>query len=101
MEAEVLFYIYSFPVSKPLLFTWIIMAVVSLTCFFLTRNLQKVPRGAQHILEMSVDGIEKLVVTNMGPEGKKFVPLILTIAVYVGISNLIGIVPGAYYNTEN
>ena len=101
MEAEVLFYIYSFPVSKPLLFTWIIMAVVSLTCFFLTRNLQKVPRGAQHILEMSVDGIEKLVVTNMGPEGKKFVPLILTIAVYVGISNLIGIVPGAYSPTEN
>ncbi|HHW71951.1 MAG TPA: F0F1 ATP synthase subunit A [Firmicutes bacterium] len=101
MEAEVLFYIYSFPVSKPLLFTWIIMAVVSLASFLLTRNMQKVPRGAQHFVELLVDGIEKLVLTNMGPEGKKFVPLILMIAVYVGFSNLIGIIPGAYSPTEN
>ncbi|HPT82457.1 MAG TPA: F0F1 ATP synthase subunit A [Limnochordia bacterium] len=101
MEPEVVFYIHTFPVTQPLLFTWIIMAAVSIACFFLTRNLKTVPRGAQHLLELLVDGIENLVVGNMGPEGKKFVPLILTIAVYVGISNLIGVVPGAYSPTEN
>lgn len=101
MEAEVLFYIHSFPISKPLLFTWIIMAAVSVACFLLTRDLKKVPRGAQHFLELAVDGIENLVVGNMGPEGKKFVPLILTIAVYVGISNIIGVIPGASSPTEN
>lgn len=101
MEAEVLFYIGSFPVSKPLLFTWIIMALIAVISFILTRNLQKIPRGAQHFLELLVEGLENLVVGNMGPEGKKYVPLIITIALYVGLSNLIGIVPGAYSPTEN
>jgi F-type H+-transporting ATPase subunit a len=101
VEPEVLFYIYTFPVSQPLLFTWIIMAVVALTCFLLTRNLQKIPRGAQHLLEVAVEGLEGLVVGDIGPEGKVFVPLILMVAIFVGLSNLIGVVPGAFSPTQD
>lgn len=95
MAPNILFYIYGFPVSDILLFTWIIMAILSIGSFLLTRNLQKIPRGAQHFLEVAVDGIERLVSGDIGPEGKVFVPLILMVASFVGLSNLIGVVPGA------
>lgn len=101
MQLEILFYIYSFPVSKPLLFTWVIMAFLAITSFLLTRNLQKIPRGAQHLLELAVDGIENLVTTNIGNEGKVFVPLILMIGSFVSLANLIGVIPGAFSPTED
>lgn len=99
MEPKILFYIHTLPVSEALLFTWIIMAILSLGSFFLTRNLQKVPKGTQHFLEVAVDGIAKLVTNDVGPEGKVFVPLILMITSFVFLSNLIGVFPGAFSPT--
>lgn len=101
MEPKVLFYIFSLPVSEPLLFTWIIMAFLAIGSFLLTRNLEKVPKGAQHFLEVTVDGIENLVTGDMGPEGKVFVPLILMVATFVFFANLIGVIPGAFSPTED
>lgn len=101
MEPNVLFYIKSFPVSEPILWTWIIIAIVGVVCFLLTRNLEKVPKGSQHFLEMAVLGIEKLVDEDLGPEGKLFVPLILMVAAFVLISNLIGVFPGAFSPTAD
>lgn len=99
MEPEILFHIFSFPVDQSLFFTWVIMAVLSLGSFLLTRNLQKVPRGMQHLVETAVEGIENLVAGDLGSEGAVFVPLILMVAAFVGLSNLIGVVPGAYSPT--
>jgi F-type H+-transporting ATPase subunit a len=77
------------------------MVLLSLGSFILTRNLRKIPKGAQHLLEVAVDGIENLVSNDMGPQGKVYVPLILMVALYVGLANLIGVVPGAYSPTED
>lgn len=101
MEPNILFHIFSFPVSEAIFFTWIIMAFLSITSFILTRNLKKVPKGAQHFLEAAVDGIENLVQGDIGPEGKVFVPLILMIASFVFFANLIGVIPGAFSPTED
>lgn len=101
MEPNVLFYIKSFPVSEPILWTWIIIIFVGITCFVLTRNLKKIPVGAQHFLEVAVEGIEKLVADDLGPEGRPFVPLILMVATFVLLSNLIGVVPGAFSPTAD
>ena len=101
MEPKVLFYIKSFPVSEPILWTWIVMAVIGLTCFILTRNLKKVPKGVQHFLELSVLGFEKLVSDDLGSHGRPFVPLILMVAGFVLVSNLIGVVPGAFSPTAD
>ncbi|HHY09960.1 MAG TPA: F0F1 ATP synthase subunit A [Firmicutes bacterium] len=101
METNILFYIYSFPVSDAVLFTWIIMFVLSLGSFLLTRKLEKIPRGMQHFLEAAVEGIENLVAADMGPRGKVFVPLILTIALFVFVANIISIIPGAMSPTAD
>lgn len=101
METNILFYIYSFPVSDALLFTWIIMFVLSLGSFFLTRNLEKIPKGFQHFLEAGIEGIENLVTADMGPRGKTFAPLILTIALFVFTANVISVIPGAMSPTSD
>ncbi len=43
-----------------------------------------------------MDGIENMVANDLGPEGKVFVPLILTVALFVGLANLIGVIPRAF-----
>jgi len=101
VEPNILFYIYKLPVSEALLWTWIVMAILSIASFLLTRNLEKIPRGAQHLVEAAVDGISNLVSGDLGPEGKVFVPLILMVTSFVFLSNLIGVVPGAFSPTED
>lgn len=101
MEPNILFHIGTFPIHEAVFWTWVIMALLSLGSFILTRNLQKIPKGAQHFLEVAIDGIENLVVGDVGPEGKIFVPLILMTALYVGTANMIGVVPGAFSPTED
>ncbi len=101
MEPNILFYIYKLPVSEALLWTWIVMAILSIASFLLTRNLEKIPRGAQHLVEAAVDGISNLVSGDLGPEGKVFVPLILMVTSFVFLSNLISVVPGAFSPTED
>lgn len=101
MEPNIVFHIYSFPVSETVFFTWLIMAFLAIASFLLTRNLEKIPKGAQHFLEIAVDGIETMVANDLGPEGKVFVPLILTVALFVGLANLIGVIPRAFSPTED
>ncbi|MCW8894287.1 MAG: F0F1 ATP synthase subunit A [Sulfurimonas sp.] len=58
-------------------------------------NLQMVPRGTQNIMEAYISGVLKMGTDVMGEEkARKYVALVATIGLFVGIANLIGIVPG-------
>ncbi|DAB29015.1 MAG TPA: F0F1 ATP synthase subunit A [Sulfurimonas sp. UBA12504] len=58
-------------------------------------NLQLVPRGAQNVMEAYVGGVLKMGTDVMGKENaSRFLPLVATIGLFVGIANLIGVVPG-------
>ncbi|MGB3960754.1 MAG: F0F1 ATP synthase subunit A [Sulfurimonas sp.] len=58
-------------------------------------NLQLVPRGAQNVMEAYVSGVLKMGTDVMGKENaSRFLPLVATIGLFVGIANLIGVVPG-------
>lgn len=58
-------------------------------------NLQLVPRGAQNVMEAYVGGVLKMGTDVMGKENaSRFLPLVATIGLFVGIANLIGVIPG-------
>ena len=58
-------------------------------------NLQLVPKGTQNLMEAYINGVLQMGTDVMGKENaRKYIPLIATIGLFVGISNLIGIVPG-------
>jgi len=59
-----------------------------------SRRLALVPRGRQNIAEMIVQLLEGLAVDTIGPEGRKYLPVIGTVGLFVFGCNMIGLVPG-------
>ena len=58
-------------------------------------NLQLVPRGTQNLMEAYISGVLQMGADVMGKEqARRFLPLVATIGLFVGIANLIGVIPG-------
>ncbi len=58
------------------------------------RGLRLVPSGRQNVLEMIVKTIEDLMTDIIGPQGKKYLPVIGTLGLFILCGNLLGLVPG-------
>ena len=60
-----------------------------------TSNMKVVPTGTQNLLEAYLGGVLAMGADVMGKEeARRYLPLVATIGLFVGIANLIGIVPG-------
>ena len=82
-------------------YTWLIIALLLLLSILATKGLKAVPGGLQNFMEVIVGGIENMVVETMGEHGRPFFPLIATLALFILVSNLIGLVPGFFPPTAN
>ena len=80
------------PISESVVVTWIIMAVVTLLCICLVRNLsvERVSKK-QLILETAVGGMNHFFEEIIGKEGKRYIPYLMSVGIYIGIANLIGL----------
>jgi F-type H+-transporting ATPase subunit a len=76
----------------------VMVLIVALTLIVLlglaSRRLALVPRGRQNVAEMIVQLFEGLAVDTIGPEGRKYLPVIGTVGLFVFGCNMIGLVPG-------
>ena len=77
------------------------MALLALFSFLATRRLNILPGGFQNVMEVIIEGFDNLVTETMGPEGRKFFPLIATLGLYILTSNLLGLFPGFESPTSN
>ena len=77
-------------ISESVAVTWIIMAVLVVVSFILTRNL-KVDHISkrQAVAESIVTGLMKMVQGMVGEKGKAYVPYLTTVMLYIGVSNII------------
>lgn len=77
------------PVSEAVVVTWIIMAVLVVIAFILTRNL-KVDHISkrQAVAESIVTGLLNMVQGMVGEKGKAYVPYLTTVMLYIGVSNI-------------
>jgi F-type H+-transporting ATPase subunit a len=82
-------------------YTWLIMILLLIVSKLATSNIKSVPSGLQNFMEVVVGGIENMLVETMGEHGKPFFPLIATLAIFILVSNLIGLVPGFFPPTAN
>ena len=82
-------------------YTWFIMVVLALLSFLATRRLSMIPGKLQNFLEVIIETIDNFLVETMGPEGRRFFPLVATLGIYILFSNLIGLVPGFESPTSN
>jgi len=73
----------------------IIVTVVLVAVFALaSRRLSLVPSGRQTVLEMIYGAFDGLAVDTVGPAGRKYVPVIGTVGIFIFSCNIIGLVPG-------
>jgi F-type H+-transporting ATPase subunit a len=82
-------------------YTWLIMLILAGLTFVASRNLQLVPRGLQNFLEVVLEQFQQMIDDVMGPEGRKYLPLIATLGIFILAGNLMGLVPGLVGVTGN
>lgn len=74
--------------------TWLAMAIVIVITVLAVRRLETIPRGWQNVFEMAVEAIGGQVDATIGPNSKKVAPLLITLFVFLLVSNWLGLVPG-------
>jgi len=82
-------------------YTWLIIIMLLVLSVLATSALKSVPGGLQNFMEVIVGGIENMIVETMGEQGRPFFPLIATLAIFILVSNLTGLIPGFFPPTAN
>lgn len=67
--------------------------IVFVICVLASRNLQMKPKGAQNVMEWTIDFVKGLITDTMDwKTGKVFLPLGLTLIFFIIVSNVLGMV---------
>jgi F-type H+-transporting ATPase subunit a len=79
-----------------IVFTWLVMAILTLVSWLVTRNLAaeiRLSRG-QNLLEVLVTAVTDQIREIAGEEGRRYLPFIGTLFLFIALSNVLAIVPG-------
>ena len=87
--------------ADAIIYTWFVIILLLVLSVLATKAIKTIPSGMQNFMEVVVGGIENMIVETMGEHGRPFFPLIATLAIFVLVSNLIGLVPGFFPPTAN
>ncbi|MBE5889946.1 MAG: F0F1 ATP synthase subunit A [Lachnospiraceae bacterium] len=79
-------------VMESVVVTWIVMAVLILIAFIMTRNLktQNISKR-QAVAELIYTKLTGMVGNMLGEEGKRYTTYLITVLLYIGLSNIIGL----------
>ncbi|MBQ7556957.1 MAG: F0F1 ATP synthase subunit A [Lachnospiraceae bacterium] len=80
-------------ISESIVVTWIVMAILVLASFLLTRNLKVTNISKrQAALELVITKLQGLVSGALGPNGGAYLDYLMTVLLYIGIANIMGVV---------
>ncbi|MDX9888405.1 MAG: F0F1 ATP synthase subunit A [Anaerovoracaceae bacterium] len=95
--SEIIYFQWGFVrITATLVFTWVIMIVLALTSYLVTRNIKSegtVSKG-QNILEALVETINSQIKQISQQEPGKYLPFIGTLFIFILVSNVFSIIPG-------
>ncbi|MFA6991754.1 MAG: F0F1 ATP synthase subunit A [Candidatus Gracilibacteria bacterium] len=97
LGSETIFHIGSFEVRNTIIASLLAILVLTIIGLFVRRRKYAlVPGGIQNLVEMIIGGFFDFFVGVVGDEKKvrKFFPLVMTIFLYVIVSNWMGLLPG-------
>lgn len=81
---------------KALVYSLLVSGILIVIALLASRSISMVPSGMQNAMEAVVSGVDGLLESTMGEEGKAYFPLLATFAMFILVSNLIALVPGLY-----
>ena len=88
-------------VPDHVLYTWLVMIILIGIAFMATRRLALVPRGTQNFVEVIIEQFTGMIDDVIGPQGRRYLPLIATLGLFIVVCNLLGLVPGLIAPTGN
>ena len=87
--------IFGFTLKNTMVTAWITIIVLLIISFFATRRMSEVPTGLQNLVEVFIEFFLDLTERIAGAErARRFFPLVMTIFLFIMVSNWIGILPG-------
>lgn len=81
-------------------FTWLAMLIVIVMLVAVITRFKTVPGGFQNVIEILTEFIEGFLMDLIGPKGMKYFPLVMTLFLFIGVSNYLGLVPGCLSPTS-
>lgn len=87
-------------INQAVVMMWVVVATVSLFFWAAVRDRRLIPSKIQSLAELSVDFLRGLVMENMGEQGMRFFPFIVTLFFFILFANLLGLIPGTYTVTS-
>ena len=79
-------------IGESVVVSWIIMAALVAVSILVTRNLKvENPGKGQLLLETAVTSLHNMVSDMVGEHGQRYVPYLMTVLIYIGFSNIIGL----------
>jgi F-type H+-transporting ATPase subunit a len=88
-------------IPDQVLYMWIVMGILLVVAVVATRRLQIVPRGSQNFMEVVLELFVNELDETIGHGGRRYLPLIATLGLFILTSNLMGLVPGLIAPTAN
>ncbi|NLJ56840.1 MAG: F0F1 ATP synthase subunit A [Firmicutes bacterium] len=89
----VLFHWGPVPITTTVFNTWIIMIILFVLAFLISRRISVMPRGAQNLLELVADFFYELLEETMGKEGRNYIPVVGTLFLFILLLNLSWFIP--------
>jgi len=81
-------------------FSTVIWLIMGLLAYMAYRKRSLIPGGMQNFVEWVVESLAGLVTGVLGENGRKFIPFIGTLFVYIFCMNLFGLIPGMFSPTS-
>lgn len=90
-----------FKISATLVFTWLVMALLTLASWLVTRGARvSAPlRRGQHALEATVEFLLHEIEGITEHDARPYLPFIGTLFLFVAVSNVLGVIPGFHSPT--
>ncbi|MBV1714959.1 MAG: F0F1 ATP synthase subunit A [Desulfarculus sp.] len=80
--------------SETLIMSWLVMALIVAFGFLATRKLSFLPGGWQTMGEIMVGTFQGLVADALDERNRKYFPLVITVFLFIWLSNMLGVIPG-------
>ena len=94
--AEPIAHVGNFTITNSLLSSWLTVAILVIFFFALSKKVTKIPRGLQNIFEIILEQALNLAdsVTGERAKSEKFLPITLTLFLFILVNNWLGLLPG-------
>lgn len=92
---KIVFTVGPIEVTSTVVNTWIMIGLLGFAAFWIGKSFKVRPGMVQNAIEWLKEAIDNIIIENIGSHNTKmFFPIIATLSIFIGVANLLGLIPG-------